>query len=248
MTEFGQDVAVDEDAQSGIADMAEPFDLAEAMHYLVASTEPAVVFSSLAKLCVPAFSDTCTVEIVEADRADYRIGYPPVGSTPRSQPVGLANMAITDPADGHAISNQIEAPPIAGYSHYTGVITHTWREERADHTNAVIARLLLDCAVAAVHRERLAERAQHAEDKAANLEIALASNREIGMAMGILMSSRRVSEQVAFDLLRLASSHSHRKLRDLAAEVVQTGQLETATRRRANGAADRSATPHPSAK
>jgi hypothetical protein len=242
MTENRQDAAVGQNALSGTADMPERLDIAAAMQHLVASTEPAVVFSSLAKLCVPAFCDTCTVEIVGDDRADYRIGYPLISSTARTQAAGLANGPLTDPAGERAVSNQIEAPPIAGYPHYTGVVTHTWQDERPDHASAVIAQLLLDCAVAAVHRERLVERAQRAEDRAANLEIALASNREIGMAMGILMSSRRVSEQVAFDLLRVASSHSHRKLRDLAAEVVHTGQLDTATLRRGKGTGDCSAT------
>jgi GAF domain-containing protein len=62
-------------------------------------------------------------------------------------------------------------------------------------------------------------------DKTANLEIGLASNREIGMAIGVLMTSYRVTDQEAFDLLRTASQHGHRKLRELAADVVLTGQL-----------------------
>jgi hypothetical protein len=64
-----------------------------------------------------------------------------------------------------------------------------------------------------------------AGDKAANLEAALRSNREIGTAIGILMAHRRVTEEGAFGLLRTASQNLHRKLRDVAAEVVQTGAL-----------------------
>jgi GAF domain-containing protein len=62
--------------------------------------------------------------------------------------------------------------------------------------------------------------------KAENLERAQQSNREIGMALGILMSRHRVTRQEAFDLLRVASQHSHRKLHDIALDVVDTGMLD----------------------
>jgi hypothetical protein len=53
----------------------------------------------------------------------------------------------------------------------------------------------------------------------------LVSNREIGMAIGVLMTSCRITDQQAFDMLRPASRHHHRKLRDVPAEVVLTGEL-----------------------
>lgn len=62
-------------------------------------------------------------------------------------------------------------------------------------------------------------------DKAVNLERALQSSREIGIAMGILMTRNLCTEQQAFDLLREASQATHRKLRDIAAEVKETGAL-----------------------
>ena len=58
-----------------------------------------------------------------------------------------------------------------------------------------------------------------------HLTNALASNRKIGAAIGILMATHKITEQQAFDALRLASQHSHRKLHDIAFEVVDTGQL-----------------------
>jgi transcriptional regulator with GAF, ATPase, and Fis domain len=63
-------------------------------------------------------------------------------------------------------------------------------------------------------------------DEAAGLRQALKSNREIGVALGILMSRHRITQQQAFDLLRIASQHSHRKLRDLAADVAEIGMLD----------------------
>lgn len=64
-----------------------------------------------------------------------------------------------------------------------------------------------------------------ARDKIENLEIALLTSRRIGMAIGILMHSRMVTEEEAFDLLRQASVRTSRKVRDIADEVVHTGAL-----------------------
>jgi hypothetical protein len=59
-----------------------------------------------------------------------------------------------------------------------------------------------------------------------HLRTALASNRRIGAAVGILMANHKITEDQGFDLLRIASQHTHRKLRDLANDVVETGHLE----------------------
>jgi hypothetical protein len=64
-----------------------------------------------------------------------------------------------------------------------------------------------------------------AEEHSANLETALESSREIGIALGILMAHRKITQQAAFDLLRAASQNLHRKLRDIAGEVMETGAL-----------------------
>lgn len=63
------------------------------------------------------------------------------------------------------------------------------------------------------------------EDQVAHLEAALQSNREIGAAIGVLMAHHRITQDDAFALLRSASQTLHRKLRDVAADVVATGAL-----------------------
>jgi hypothetical protein len=60
-----------------------------------------------------------------------------------------------------------------------------------------------------------------------NLEQALAASREIGIAIGVLMTRHLVTQQQAFDLLRMASQRSHRKLRDIATRVVETGDVDS---------------------
>jgi hypothetical protein len=64
-----------------------------------------------------------------------------------------------------------------------------------------------------------------AKDRAANLTRALESNREIGVAMGILMHQHRITREQAFDLLRVASQDTNRKVADVAADVAETGML-----------------------
>ncbi|HEY2042114.1 MAG TPA: GAF and ANTAR domain-containing protein [Jatrophihabitans sp.] len=63
------------------------------------------------------------------------------------------------------------------------------------------------------------------QDKAMHLERALESNREIGTAIGILMARKLLTSEQAFDQLRVASQNLHRKLRDVADEVKNTGEL-----------------------
>lgn len=63
------------------------------------------------------------------------------------------------------------------------------------------------------------------EDQIMNLEQALRSNREIGVAMGILMAQQRLTSEEAFGQLAHASQRLNRRLRDIAAEVSHTGEL-----------------------
>lgn len=63
-------------------------------------------------------------------------------------------------------------------------------------------------------------------ERAAHLERALLNRREIGIAMGVLMTRHKIDRDQAFDLLRVASQHSNRKLAEIATEVADTGVLQ----------------------
>ena len=65
-----------------------------------------------------------------------------------------------------------------------------------------------------------------ARAKIANLEIALVSGRRIGMALGILMARHGLTDQQAFERLRVASQTRRCKLRELAERVIFTGTLD----------------------
>lgn len=58
-----------------------------------------------------------------------------------------------------------------------------------------------------------------------NLETALETSRQIGVAIGILMARQLVTYEEAFAQLVDASQYLNRKVRDIAVEVRDTGQL-----------------------
>lgn len=62
-------------------------------------------------------------------------------------------------------------------------------------------------------------------EREANLELALRSSRTIGAAIGIVMVKADVREFEAFQILRKVSMDRNKKLRDLADEVLLTGEL-----------------------
>jgi len=64
-----------------------------------------------------------------------------------------------------------------------------------------------------------------AEGQTASIRTALDSNRVIGTAIGIVMAGYRLTAAQGFQLLAKASKHSNRKLREIAAEVVDSGKL-----------------------
>jgi AmiR/NasT family two-component response regulator len=58
-----------------------------------------------------------------------------------------------------------------------------------------------------------------------HLRAAVSTREVFGQAQGILMERFRITGDMAFHMLMLASQDSNRKLRDIADELVSTGQL-----------------------
>lgn len=88
----------------------------------------------------------------------------------------------------------------------------------AAHSLSVLDKLATHSAIALAKA--------NAEEENAHLRAALDSNRRIGVAVGIIMATYKTTDAQAFDLLRMASQHSHRKLRNIAEDVITTGALE----------------------
>jgi GAF domain-containing protein len=61
-----------------------------------------------------------------------------------------------------------------------------------------------------------------AVDQAHNMRLAMESRAVIEQAKGVLMAQRGVDDQQAFDILRDASQRYNRKLRDIAAGIVES--------------------------
>ena len=71
----------------------------------------------------------------------------------------------------------------------------------------------------------LAERLRVAEEQVLHLRRALDHSRDIGAAIGVLMSSLKVTSEEAFDLLRERSMRCNRKIHLISLEVLETGLL-----------------------
>lgn len=109
--------------------------------------------------------------------------------------------------------------PLVGRGEVIGVLTlysdqpHAFGEQEVERARVVASFAGVALAAAL------------AEDRAMNLEVALTSSRTIGAAVGVLVERHRITEDQAFDLLRLSSMHTNRKLADIAATLVETGEL-----------------------
>jgi ANTAR domain-containing protein len=125
-----------------------------------------------------------------------------------------------DPRDQNCEADLLEqAPPRP-----VGDIEHGSLVALASPTSAANIRGRRHPLIAEI--ERLRSELAVARTTIANLQAALTSSRDIGPAIGILMCQHGVGAEQAFDLLRAASQNTHRKLRQIAADVVYTGSLD----------------------
>ncbi len=101
-----------------------------------------------------------------------------------------------------------------------------WRTAHLpDPTEVLLARLLVDRAVTAIADERTHQLRAFDAEKIRNLETAVATNCDIGAAVGIIMSALHTTKQPAFDLLRVSAQTSNRKLRDVANDIICSADI-----------------------
>jgi hypothetical protein len=180
---------------------------------MVGSAEPAVVFTSAVRLCVPLICASATVTMAGPDQPAYAITWPRNATDHRH------------PSAATTVRTPITGEPTEQHPAYRGALMLQFQAPPGDQ-HAFLAQLVVERATALVHRERLTDLVDSATTRAANLDVALESNREIGVAIGVLMSQHKLTRQHAFDVLREASQRTHRKLRDVAADVTETGTIE----------------------
>lgn len=87
-----------------------------------------------------------------------------------------------------------------------------------DTSSAEPARLLARHAAAVLHNGMALAHSEHVN---LTLRKALETRTVIGQAQGVLMARQAITSDEAFDILRRASQRTNRKLRDVAAEIVE---------------------------
>jgi len=98
------------------------------------------------------------------------------------------------------------------YAHYPQAFGATDRAKGAIF--ATLASLALSGALSHEDEDRRAD----------NLHVALGTRELIGQAQGILMEREHITSREAFDILRRASQHLNIKLREVAQDLVHTGE------------------------
>ena len=168
-------------------------------------------------------------EALRADRLQYDIGSGPCVDAVLEDPVYVTGDVTADgrwSAWGRAASAEVGVRSVLaqrlGLLDESGAIAAL--NVYAQATDAFDDEAVAMGLVLSTHASLLVT-AMLARDRATNLVRALESNREIGVAMGIIMQRHRLTRDQAFDVLRVASQDSNRKLVDIAAEVADTGIL-----------------------
>jgi hypothetical protein len=201
-------------------------EIESAIRGLVRSDEPAVVLSSLARNSNPCFSDACAVELSEGTGGLFRVSFPMRGEAAFPAKAGSeAAGASAVPVAGKTVTTAFQAPSGYGYPSFAGVVAHAWTGRELAEDDAIIARLLVDHALAILQQERLAACAARADDRAAKLAIELITSRAEGEATGILMAKHQATREEAVRLLRRMSRASRRELHAVAIGVVQAEDL-----------------------
>jgi hypothetical protein len=115
-------------------------EVVRALDAMVASAEPAVVFTSAVRLCVPLICDIATVTMTGPEQQAYAITWP---------------RNTTDQAPTTTVRALITGQPTGEHPGYRGTLTLHFRSLPTEE-RAVLAQLVVDRATALVHRERLA--------------------------------------------------------------------------------------------
>ena len=202
-------------------------EVVRAMRGLVPSSEPAVVLSSLARSCVPSFSDGCSVELSEGTDPMFHVSYPLCDEEQAADgpPSGAGEPPAESAADS-VVTTSFEMPAGSGCPSYAGVMVHSWHARIPAESDSIIARLVVDRAIALIQHERLAEAAGSADERSAQLALETMTSRAIGEATGIIMATRSMTNVDAFDVLKRIGRRAERNVYDIALEVVRAGALE----------------------
>ena len=203
------------------------------------SVDAIAVYGSLATAIAGHTGSQCTVELLTDSRVCL-IETQTAPPSPAPEPLVTEQASLSPIArrlltgDGSPLSGPdwfalpigVAAADSADADSPVGCFTCRVPSRQTGQTQLEATQYLLSLASEVLQAER---RVAKAQNQVVNLEIALKSNRDIGTAIGILMNAHLVTHEQAFTMLRTVSQHNHRKLRDVANDVIFTGGLSPAT-------------------
>ncbi len=167
---------------------------------------------------------------LDADELQYERGYGPCVDAGRAAQVFLIDDMRTEErwpdyaqhAAAHGALSSLSVPlPFQGTS-IGALNTYAGRPHAFGERDVVLAEEVAAWVAVAIGR---ADAAARTSEDLAHLRIAMMSRAVIEQAKGILMERHKVTEDQAFTILTHASQRTNTKLRDVAAELVQTGAL-----------------------
>lgn len=160
--------------------------------------------------------DDATIGVTEGFLEAEAHGIPPVAGTPGS---------VTVPAGARAAVGRLVAALDEPWTIGDGDAGLPDGSGRLDAALEELLRALGGLDGAATELLQLAERSVALRRSCENLRFALTTNRTIAAATGILMALQHMTYDAAFEALLRCSQGTNRKVREVAAEVVETGAL-----------------------
>ena len=169
---------------------------------------------------------------LDADELQYERGYGPCMDAGRAGQMFLVDDMRTEQrwpdyaqhAAKHGVLSSLSVPlPFQGAT-IGALNTYAGRPHAFGEKDVVLAEEVAAWVAIAIGNAEAAARTSEDLD---HLRTAMVSRAAIEQAKGILMERHKVTEDQAFTILTHASQRTNTKLRDVAAELVQTGLLRT---------------------
>jgi GAF domain-containing protein len=169
---------------------------------------------------------------LDADELQYERGYGPCVDAGRAGQMFLVDDMRTEQrwpdyaqhAAAHGVLSSLSMPLPFQDATIGALNTYAGRPKAFGEEDVVLAQEVAGWVALAVGSAQAAARSS---EDLGHLRTAMMSRAFIDLAKGILMERHKVTEDAAFTMLAHASQRTNTKLRDVAAELVQTGALRS---------------------
>jgi hypothetical protein len=199
------------------------------LRHIDPSAEPAMVFSHLAAVCVPAVCDDMVIDLVENGQA-YRIRRPAADRQDRSRPTPQLLDGGSVPSPGtvlgpDSVTLPIPPAPDSAGSPFYGRVACRWRDGYVPtQSDASLIELMVDHAAALVVRERLGVGHQP-DGRGETLNDSRQRDSRMASAVELVMALHHVDRSRAMSLLLRLSDRVYLDVQEIAETVVSTGRV-----------------------